>query len=198
MVLQQPDLGRAARMILGLDGGSRTVAEAEHLLHDVEKALGLPAGTVGCTHFVRTAGGPPHVACSLAVRETVDLAALPAGVGATFGDSRTGPEDLAEGAALAAAEHAAGSGGRLVVFPGRAELTGTLSVAEVLARSAIDRVVVLAQAEEPAPDTLVTTNDHVRPQLRGGHVVLLTMPASGGRLMPAEVPNPTPCCADHD
>lgn len=184
-------------MILGLDGGSRTVAEAEHLLHDVEKVLGLPAGTVGCTHFVRTAGGTPHVACSLTVQKSIDLAVLPDGVAAAFGDSRSGPEDLAEGAALAAAAHAAGSGGRLVVFPGRAELTGTLSVAEVLARSAIDHVVVLARAEEPPPDTLVATNDHVRPQLRDGRVVLLTMPASGGRLMPAEVPNPTPCCADH-
>ncbi|MCW2877980.1 MAG: hypothetical protein JWQ95_2080 [Sphaerisporangium sp.] len=198
-------------MILGLDAGSRTVTEAEHLLHQMVEVLGLPAGTVGCTHFVRTATGTPHVACSVAVGETagatspraqtrqaaIDLAALPDNVGAVFGDSRTGPDDLAEGAALAAVEHAAGSGGRLVVFPGHAELTGTLSVAELLARSAIDDVVVLAQAEEPSPDTPVTTNDHIRPQWRDGRVVLLTMPARGGYLMPAEVPNPTPCCADH-
>ncbi|MFI6512044.1 hypothetical protein ACIBCT_30955 [Streptosporangium sp. NPDC050855] len=197
MVLQQPDLGRAARMIIGLDGGSRTVAEAEHLLHRVVETLGLPDGIVGCTHFVRVADGTPHVACSLAVRETIDLAALPDGVGAASGEDRTGPEEAARGAALAAAAHAAGSGGRLVVYPGRAELTGTLSVAEILARSAIDRVAVLAQAEEPSPDTLVTTGDHVRPQLRDGRVVLLTMPAADGRLMPAEVRDPTPCCADH-
>ncbi|MEV7966396.1 hypothetical protein AB0O34_10485 [Sphaerisporangium sp. NPDC088356] len=182
-------------MILGLDAGSRTVTEAEHLLHDMVKVLGLPAGTVGCTHFVRTATGAPHVACSLA------LQALPSGipenVGSALGDSRTGPKDLAEGAALAAAEHVAGAGGRLVLFPGHTELTGTLSVAELLAGSSIDQVVVLAQAEEPSRDTLVVTNDHVRPQWRDGRVTLLTMPSLGGRLMPAEVPNPTPCCGDH-
>ncbi|MEU8269549.1 hypothetical protein AB0B89_20620 [Sphaerisporangium sp. NPDC049002] len=199
-------------MILGLDAGSRTVTEAEHLLHDMVKVLGLPAGTVGCTHFVRTSTGVPHVACSLAllapvsgIPETVGAAlgdsrtgqdsGIP--VGAALGDSRTGPDDLAEGAALAAAEHAAGAGGRLVLFPGHDGLNGTLTVAEVLAGSSIEQVVVLAQTEDPSPDTLVVTNDHVRPQWRDGRVILLTMPASGGRLMPAEVPNPTPCCVDH-
>ncbi len=67
----------------------------------------------------------------------------------------------------------------------------------MLAGSSIEQVVVLAQAGDPSPDTLVVTNDHVRPQWRDGRVVLLTMPAAGGRLMPAEVPNPTPCCVDH-
>jgi hypothetical protein len=28
-------------------------------------------------------------------------------------------------------------------------------------------------------------------------MTLLAMPAPGGRIAPAEVPNPTPCCADH-
>ncbi|MFC4586272.1 hypothetical protein [Sphaerisporangium corydalis] len=204
-------------MILGLDAGSRTVAEAEHLLHITVKVLGLPAGTVGCTHFVRTSAGPPHVACSLTTGgHPVDLTALPARLGPELaaahpvpvgaalsgetgpaGARRAGPHGLAEGAALAAAEHAARTGGRLVVFPGHAHLTGTLSVTEVLARSAIDHVVVLAVPDGPSPDALVVTNDHVRPQWRDGRVALLTMPASGDRLMPAEVPNPTPCCADH-
>ncbi|WP_248959219.1 hypothetical protein [Sphaerisporangium perillae] len=210
-------------MILGLDAGSRTVAEAEHLLHDVVEVLGLPPGTVGCTHFVRTATGLPHVACSLTTGEpareatsggaaglgtlTADLGSLPGDLGTALGDlgtalgdlgtalgdARTGPADLAEGAALAAAERASGSGGRLVLYPGRAELTGTLTVADVLARSVIDRIVVLGEPEAPSPDTPVATNDHVRPQWRDGQVVLLAMPASGERLMPAEVPDPTPC-----
>ncbi|MET8146120.1 hypothetical protein ABZU32_37935 [Sphaerisporangium sp. NPDC005288] len=232
MVLQQPDLDRAARMILGLDAGSRTVAEAEHLLHEMAESLGLPAGTVGCTHFVRTTG-LAHVACSLSVPTAtgrdadtasaggagtapaggtrtdsadgagaapagvVDLGALPAHLGAALGDARTGPGDLAEGAALAAAAHAAGSSGRLVLFPGRDALTGTLTTAEVLARSAVERVVVLGRTEDPAPDAPLATNDFVRPQWRDGRIVLLAMPAAGGMLMPAEVPNPTPCCADH-
>ncbi|WP_214412112.1 hypothetical protein [Sphaerisporangium fuscum] len=191
-------------MILGLDAGSRTVTEAEHLLHHAVKALGLPPSAVGCTHFVRTATSAPHVACSLTVEETTVsdvVAALgEAGVteaGVALGDGRGGPGELAEGAALAAAEHAAGAGGRLVVYPGVSEMTGTLTVAELLALGSVDRVAVLAQAEDPSPGTPITTNEHVRPQWRGGRVVLLTMPASGGRLMPAEVPNPTPCCEDH-
>ncbi|MET8157521.1 hypothetical protein ABZT47_14180 [Sphaerisporangium sp. NPDC005289] len=240
MVLQQPDLDRAARMILGLDAGSRTVAEAEHLLHEMAESLGLPAGTVGCTHFVRTTD-LAHVACSLSIPAAtgsdadtaptdgagttsaggtgapraggtradsaggagtapagvVDLGALPAHLGAALGDARTGPGDLAEGAALAAAAHAAGSSGRLVLFPGRDALTGTLTTAEVLARSAVERVVVLGRTEDPAPDAPLATNDFVRPQWRDGRIVLLAMPAAGGMLMPAEVPNPTPCCADH-
>lgn len=235
-------------MILGLDAGSRTVAEAEHLLHEMAESLGLPAGTVGCTHFVRTTG-LAHVACSLSVPAAtgkdagtapaggagapcadgtqadtaggagtarlcgthadtagggstalagvVDLGALPAYLGAALGDARTGPGDLAEGAALAAAAHAAGSSGRLVLFPGRDALTGTLTTAEVLARSAVERVVVLGRTEDPAPDAPLATNDFVRPQWRDGRIVLLAMPAAGGMLMPAEVPNPTPCCADH-
>ncbi|MFD1117072.1 hypothetical protein [Sphaerisporangium aureirubrum] len=184
-------------MILGLDTGSRTLTEAEHLLHDLVKGLGLPAGTVACTHFVRTAEGPPHVACSVTVPDAPDPAALPGGAGTALGGHRSGPAALPEGAARAAAAHTAGTGGRLVLFPGRDELTGTLGVADVVARSGIDRVVVLAQTEDPAPGTPLVTNDHVRPQWRDGEVVLFAMPAAGGRLMPAEVPDPTPCCADH-
>ncbi|MER5627452.1 hypothetical protein ABT061_41160 [Streptosporangium sp. NPDC002544] len=179
--------------VLGLDAGSSTLGEAEHLLHLVVKVLGLPGGTVGCTHFVRT--GRPHVACSLAVSGPVDPAGLPEGVSAAIGESRTGPES--EGAALAAAEHATGASGRLITYAGREALTGTLSVGEMLERSAIERVMVLAQTREPPRDMLIVTNDHVRPVWRDGLITLLCMPAAGGRLMPAEVPNPTPCCADH-
>ncbi|GAA1513545.1 hypothetical protein GCM10009677_53270 [Sphaerisporangium rubeum] len=184
-------------MILGLDTGTRTLTEAEHLLHDLVKALGLGEDTVACTHFVRTGDGPPHVACSLTVPHLPGPAALPDGAGTASGAGRTGPEDLAEGAALAAIAHATGTGGRLVLFPGHGALTGTLGVAEIMARSGIERVVVLAHTGDPAPDTPVVTRDFVRPQWCDGKIVLLTMPAADGRLMPAEVPDPTPCCADH-
>ncbi|MEV0390927.1 hypothetical protein, partial [Nonomuraea sp. NPDC050643] len=98
---------------------------------------------------------------------------------------------------LAAAEHGARRGGRLVTFAGRARLTGVLRVGEVVAVSAVERVLVLASPEPPGDDVPVVTNDHVRPVWRDGRATLLTMPAAGGRLTPAEVPNPTPCCADH-
>lgn len=41
------------------------------------------------------------------------------------------------------------------------------------------------------------TRDHVRPQWQDGELVLTLMPAVGGVLVPFEVPDPTPCCADH-
>ncbi|WP_433429565.1 hypothetical protein [Nonomuraea sp. CA-141351] len=181
-------------MILGIDTGARTVAEAEHLLHTVVRALGLPGDTVGCTHFVPAglAGEEPHVACSLAVPGPVEP---PPGPSWALGDARTGP--LAAGAALAAAEHAARRSGRVVTYPGRDLLAGTVTVGTILGDSAIDRVLLLASPEPPHAGTPVLTSDHVRPVWRDGLMTLLTMPAAGGRLAPAEVPNPTPCCADH-
>ncbi|GAA1265065.1 hypothetical protein Psi02_63410 [Planotetraspora silvatica] len=180
-------------MILGIDSGSRTVTEAEHLLHTVVEVLGLPSDVVGCTHFV--SAGMPHVACSVTVPTSVDLALLPEGVSASLGESRTGSNP--DGAALAAAAHASRASGRIVMFPGRDDLVGTVTVGELVERSAVAKVRVLAQSE-PADDALaVATNDFVRPVWEDGVMTLLTMPASGGTLMPAEVPNPTPCCGDH-
>ncbi|TDD45709.1 hypothetical protein E1286_23145 [Nonomuraea terrae] len=180
-------------MILGVDTGTRTLAAAEHLLHTVVRALGLPGDAVGCTHLVPAGLGmpEPHLACSLEVPG--GPVKPPAEVSWALGGERVGP--LAEGAALAAAEH--GRSGRVVTFPGRDRLTGTLTVGELRGGSAIDRVLVLATPDPPADDALVVTNDHVRPIWRDGLMTLLTMPAAGGRLAPAEVPNPTPCCADH-
>jgi len=86
--------------------------------------------------------------------------------------------------------------GRAVLFPGSDRLVGTLSVAEVVTLSAIDRVDVLGSG--PAdPDTPLATGDFVRPQFHGDELVLVTTPAAGGVLVPFERRNPTPCCAGH-
>ncbi|WP_223167520.1 hypothetical protein [Nonomuraea sp. SYSU D8015] len=185
-------------MILGVDAGSRTLPEAEHLLHTVARALGLPGGTIGCTHFVPAGTGEPHIACSLAVPGPV--AGLPGvpevpDVSWALAERRAGP--LADGAALAAAEHGERRAGRVVTYPGRDGLTGTVSVGALLGGSAIERVLVLASPDPPGDDVLVVTAGHVRPVWRDGLMTLLAMPAAGGRIAPAEVPNPTPCCADH-
>ena len=86
--------------------------------------------------------------------------------------------------------------GRAVLFEGSSQLVGTLSVADIVALSAIDRVDVLGGGEA-APDTLVETGDFVRPQFTGDRLVLVTTPAAGGVLVPFERPDPTPCCAGH-
>jgi hypothetical protein len=86
--------------------------------------------------------------------------------------------------------------GRAVIFPGVDELTGVLPVAVVLARSAIDRVEILGGGPVD-PETPLDTTDFVRPQWQDGELVLTVMPAAGGRLVPFETRDPTPCCATH-
>lgn len=107
------------------------------------------------------------------------------------------PAGLAVAAERAAVEHAARRSGRAVLFPGVGRLVGGRTVVEVLAESAIERVTVLGDAAEPAPDMIVETRGYVRPHRVDGRLTLVTMPAAGGTIAPFEVPNPTPCCADH-
>ncbi|MGW0575533.1 hypothetical protein ACWD25_06080 [Streptomyces sp. NPDC002920] len=63
----------------------------------------------------------------------------------------------------------------------------------------MDQVTVVGapSGDGPDPTTSVLTQDQVRPEWREGHLVLALVPAAGGTLAPVEVPNPTPCCADH-
>jgi len=86
-----------------------------------------------------------------------------------------------------------------VRYPGVERLVGSLPVAEVLSATAIERVVVMGLPDRPdAPgDTLLDTRAIVRPQWMDGRLTLVTMPAPDGHVAPFEVPNPTPCCADH-
>jgi hypothetical protein len=174
-------------MYLGLDLGHESERAAEHWLYDLVHQLGRPAGVLACTHL--TYRPAPHVAVSLALPDGAVTAERPAALPPVT------PE-LREAAGLAAAEHEAGRAGRAVLFPGVDRLTGALTVAEVLATSAIDRITVIGGAP-PQADTVVDTHDFVRPHWRDGVLTLIAMPAPGGRIAPFEVPNPTPCCADH-
>jgi hypothetical protein len=143
---------------------------------------------LACTHLAYRP--TPHVAVSLALPDGAvpaeRLATLPA----------VAPQ-LSEAAEQAAADHAAGRAGRAVLYPGMDQLTGTLTVAQVLGSSAIDRITVIG-GPPPQPDTLVDTRGFVRPQWRDGALTLVTTPVAGERIAPFELPNPTPCCADHD
>jgi hypothetical protein len=87
-------------------------------------------------------------------------------------------------------------GARAVAYPGHETLLGILPVSRVLASSAIERVQVLGGGVAD-PDQELDTRDYVRPQRISGALTLLVQPARGGRLVPFEVPDPTPCCADH-
>ncbi|MDR7278588.1 hypothetical protein [Catenuloplanes atrovinosus] len=165
---------------LGLSLGHATDPDAEHWLSDhLPAALAVP-GLVACTHNVPSPY--PHVALSFAAPEHVDL-------------PETDPE-LRAAADEAAARHRDRVSGRAVIFPGVEALTGTLTAAEILELSAIERVAVLGGADA-APDAVVETRDFVRPLIRSGRLELVLVPIVGGRFAPFEVPNPTPCCADH-
>jgi hypothetical protein len=87
-------------------------------------------------------------------------------------------------------------GARAVVFPGVDALTGVLTIQAVLDSSAIEHLRVLGGGE-PDPATELDTRDFVRPLWSDGALTLVAQPAAGGRLIPFESPNPTPCCADH-
>ncbi|MFF5896647.1 hypothetical protein ACFY8O_12055 [Streptomyces argenteolus] len=166
---------------IGIDTALTGLREADRLLQDLAAGLGLTEDVFGCTHLVRD-GGRPRVALSLGAGSE----AVVEGAGARLADQgyevREGLWDQA---------------GRAVLYPGAGALTGTLTVAELVSRSAIRRVRVLGSADPPDPATLLVTREFVRPHWSDGELVLAAMPAAGGTLVPFEVPDPTPCCADH-
>ncbi|ANS68875.1 hypothetical protein SLINC_6651 [Streptomyces lincolnensis] len=169
------------RYALTVDAGIRDLRAADHLLHTLAAELALPEGAFGCTHLVR--GDRPRVALSFTLPSEPLLSTVRERLAAAGYDSTPGVPDAA---------------GRAVVYPGVSALTGTVTIADVLTRSAIDRVAVLGGPGDPAPGTRLVTWDHVRPQWQYDGTLLLTaMPAVGDTLVPFEVPAPTPCCADH-
>jgi hypothetical protein len=165
---------------LTVDAGLRDLPAADHLLHTLAAELALPEGVFGCTHLIRD--DRPRVAVSFTLpSEPLLRTALARLTGAGHEVTPGTPDDV----------------GRAVLFPGAATLTGTVTIADLLSGSAIDRVTVLGTPDQPAPDTRLVTRDHVRPQWQSGELVLTAMPAAGDTLVPFEVPDPTPCCADH-
>ncbi|MFB7495724.1 hypothetical protein ACFC09_13645 [Streptomyces sp. NPDC056161] len=196
------------RSVIGVDAGTVSLREADHLVHRLADGLGLPDGTIACTHLVRTADRrgttvsfalPDEAAAGTVWQRLTGLADPEPDLGAVLGDRTHGPVPAARTAEAAVAEHVRRSGGRAVLYPGADRLTGTVTLADLLATSAIERVVVVGApfAAEPDPRTPVVTQDHVRPEWRDGRLTLALVPAAGGTLAPFEVPNPTPCCADH-
>jgi hypothetical protein len=187
--------------VLGVDAGCADLREADHLVREAVARCGLPEGTFGSTHFVHI--GRPHVTVAVtlppdgdAERRWAEVAGWD-GVGVAWGERRCGPPEWSAGAAAGAAELAARRSGRVVLFPGVERLTGTVPIGSVVDGTAIDRVVVLGASAEPAATDLLRTRDHVRPEWRDGVLVLSVVAAGGGGYLPFEVPNPTPCCADH-
>lgn len=154
--------------------------EADHLLLALATELALPEGTFACTHLLR--GDRPRVALSFTLPSEPLLRTAEERLTAQGYEVRPGVPDAV---------------GRAVLYPGVDSLNGTVTVGELLARSAIDRVTVLGSPGQPLAGQTLVTHGHVRPQWQGDELVLAAMPAVGGTLVPFEVPDPTPCCADH-
>jgi hypothetical protein len=172
--------------VIGLDLGHTGTVEAEHWLAELPPVPGL----VACTHLVHS--GQRRVVITLEVPDGSALPTLPP-TPSTLDGKACGDGGVAALAAVDA--HTAHRSGRAVRFPGSSELTGIMTVAELLARSAITRVRVIGGiATEPDPDTAIDTRDFVRPQWMDGRLTLVATPAPAGQIAPFEVPNPTPCC----
>ncbi|MFD5264695.1 hypothetical protein [Streptomyces sp. NPDC058335] len=166
--------------VVTVDAGLRDLRAADHLLRTFAADLSLTRGEFGCTHLVR--GERPRVVVSLAPESEAELDDVRAWLVAQAYEVTEGAPDAV---------------GRAVLYRGAGLLRGTMTVEKVLSVSAIDRVTVLGGAGEPGPAAQLVTHDHVRPQWQCGELVLTAMPAVGGTLVPFEVPEPTPCCADH-
>jgi hypothetical protein len=187
-------------MIIGLDAGHSDVLAAEHWLHAVADELGQPEELLACTHLMSQPF--PHVAVSLAVDAAFDLTLLPSDAVIVVADmpavAPRGLERLLAPATLAAEWHGTRRGGRAVIYPGVARLTGVRTVTDILEASAIERIALVGGSmlgvADPLGDMKVETRDHVRPQWMSGRLTLMVQQAAADRLAPFEVPNPSSCC----
>ena len=185
---------------IGLDRGDETLSAVERLPTDVVPEL-LAAASVVCTHLVTEPFG--HYAASLEVPSGLaadEAAALVercarSGVAVSVDGAELvfgGAPDLVSGALLAAASHHDRSGGRAIRYPGQERLRGVLSVADVVASTAVERVEALGATAWP--ESRVETRDFVRPFFRDGELVLFATARADGSLQPFEAEKPHECC----
>lgn len=109
----------------------------------------------------------------------------------TVAPRRRGERSLVHTAAEAAQQQRERTGGRAVHFAGAADLRGPMTVAEVLAVSAVDAVLDLSGDTVPQDDDLVLIGSAVRPRWQFGLLVLHVTPApgtDGGVYLPFDVP----------
>lgn len=82
-------------------------------------------------------------------------------------------------------------GGRAFRFPGQDALRGSLPVRDLVALSAINRVVGVGCTV--TDDTVVDTRDYVRPVYADGLLTLHVTPAAAGSVVPLEVEGAHAC-----
>lgn len=197
----------AATVTVAVDAGSRDVAAAEHLAFLLAGLL--PAA--GRATYVSTHVAPapsPHVVVVASwtddgqedPAETLDRlgAELPGSCLVLHqhpGETVLGPAELRDAAREALVQHRTRAWGRLVDFPGRAEVVGLVSVGDLVAGTCVDEVRGLAGLEL-TDETLLDLGDFFRPTWHEGRCTLLVQ-ASPGAPVPFEVREQIACCSDH-
>lgn len=208
-------------MILGVDGWSRHDADADHLVHAVREVVRRHLGdeavgrAVLATHEVRVDGVHLAVSCVVPGRDDLGsgarvvalveaLAGLVPASGAVVVTAPGLPDGMVRGAEgtartgawVAVTAAATRTSGRVVRFPGEDRLTGRLTVADALAASVVDQLMVLGGSPCP-PTTVLDTLGHVRPRLDAGLVTLLVQPGPDGTVVPFDREQEHDCCQDH-
>jgi hypothetical protein len=153
-----------------------------HLLADLDAAL---AGTGRRAVWVQThvdrTGPAPVVTASWQLDDGPDL---PAELFAALSGGTAAPADGAP------------DDGRAVRFPGGDAVPVRLTVAQLLATTAVDRVVGIGAPAHPE-DVVDTVDGFLRPVRHPDGVELLVDPAGPGTWRPVEISTPHECCGGH-
>lgn len=184
---------------LAVSTSATTFERLEHDLH--EARVPLEAALLACTHVVDRRG--PRLAATLRMGqvsaeaiEALESECLDRQFSAVMSAAsllrEVGPRDGCLWARTAIELARAGREGRAIRFRGQSSLTGVRSVAEILARSEIQRVEGLGEPVEPG--SIVVTREHLRPIFANGELVLYVTPLTGGRFQPFESAAPYRCC----
>ena len=169
-----------------------------HLLAAVDEAL-AGSGAVAEVVCTYTDSSAPLPGTGVAVRlsaEPADHAATLVALARTLGGPVVRSESCdnpgAQAGLAALREATAGTAGRCVRFPGQEQVSGKVSVADLIAATAIEDVVGVGVTV--TPDHLVDTRDFLRPTWSGGRLTLVVEQAAGGVLQPFETEFPHECC----
>ncbi|WP_050346617.1 hypothetical protein [Arsenicicoccus sp. oral taxon 190] len=130
-------------------------------------------------------GSDVRTACTH-VTDGIALVTVELGPGQPSPGTQHGHDRWATLARDAVADHQAHFGGRLFVFQGQCELTGSLSAADVIERTVIDELVVPGHPGRIPGTARVEGLDFVRPVFRQGSVVLTLRPTGPGVFQPFE------------
>ncbi|GAB4082224.1 hypothetical protein GCU67_19920 [Modestobacter muralis] len=178
--------------------GAEVLPDA-HLLAAVDAALagsGTSAELV-CTSVDRSAGVPRTGVALRLSAEPADPAgtrvALARALGGPVVDEGTaGQGHDAAPAVTALTQVRDGADGRCVRFPGQDVVQGRLSVADLVAATAIEEVVGVGV--QVGPEHVVDTLGFLRPVFTAGRLRLVVEQGAEGALQPFEIADPHECC----